>query len=158
MATDYNYAGKVVLTTGSSGGLGEHISKEFAKRGATVVITGRRKDAVERVACECHRLSPSKAEPLPFVADVTKPEQRKALIDAIIAKYGRLDVLVNSAGGGAFSSIYDPKLLETLDHMWELDVKAVVALTQLAVPHLEKTKGNVVNISAVLAEVSGFEI
>lgn len=54
--------------------------------------------------------------------------------------------------GGAFSSIYDPKLLETLDHMLSLDLKSVVALTQLAVPHLEKVNGVIVNISSILGQ------
>lgn len=152
MSTEYNFANKVVLVTGSSGGLGSNIAREFAKRGAHVVITGRRQDAVEKVANECNSLSPNGAAAFPYVADVTNTANLKCLVGAVVEKFGRIDVLVNNAGGGAFSSIYDEKLLETLDHMITLDVKSVVALTQLAVPHLEKVNGAIVNISSILGQ------
>lgn len=152
MATEFNFINKVVLITGSSGGLGSFMAKEFAKRNANVVVTGRNSEAVNKIAAECTSLSPSGAEAFPFVADVTKSDSLKGLVDAIIGKFGHLDVLVNNAGGGAFSSIYDPKLVETLDHMLNLDLKSVVALTQLAVPHLEKVNGVIVNISSILGQ------
>lgn len=146
------FANKVVIVTGSSGGLGSFTAKEFAKQGASVVITGRRQDAVQKTVQECNALSPNGSKAFPFVADVTKVADLKCLVDAVVGNYGKIDVLVNSAGGGAFSSIYDPKLLETLDHMIQLDIKSVVALTQLVVPHLEKTNGAVVNISSILGQ------
>ena len=152
MSTEFDFTSKVVLITGSSGGLGADMARQFAKRNAHVVVTGRNQEAVNRVANECTALSPNKAEAFPFLADVTKIEQLTTLVDAVINKFGRLDVLINNAGGGAFSSIYDAKLLDTLDHMLELDLKSVVALTQLCVPHLEKNKGSIINISAVLAQ------
>lgn len=151
-ASDYDFSDKVVLITGSSGGLGAHAACEFAKRSASVVITGRRAEAVEAVAEECRTLSPTEAEMLAVVGDVTKAEDTEKLINAVIDKFGRLDVLVNNAGGGQFSSIYDPNLVSVLEHMFALDVRSVVAITQLAVPHLEKTKGAIVNISSVLGQ------
>ena len=97
----------------------------------------------------CHQ---TKQKLFAHVADVTNSDSLKGLVDAVITKFGHLDVLVNNAGGGAFSSIFDPKLMDTLDHMINLDVKSVVALTQLAAPHLEKTKGTIVNISSILGQ------
>ena len=152
MATEFDFTGKVVLITGSSSGLGSNIAREFAKRGANVVITGRNQEAVQKVTNECNQLSPNGAEALPYVADVTKVQNLKCLVGSTVNKFGRLDVLVNNAGGGAFSSIYDSKLLDTLDHMINLDLKSVMALTQIAVPHLEKVNGVVVNISSILGQ------
>jgi len=152
MATEFDFTNKVVLITGSSGGLGSNIAREFAKRGAHVVITGRNNEVVQKVAAECTSLSPNGAEAFPYVADVTKKDSLKCLVGATVQKFGHLDVLVNNAGGGAFSSIYDEKLLDTLDHMIELDLKSVVALTQIAVPHLEKVNGSIVNISSILGQ------
>lgn len=74
-------------------------AKEFAKRGAIVVVTGRNAEVVTKVAEECTSLSPNGAEAFPFVADVTKTESLSALVDVVIAKHGHLDVLVNNAGG-----------------------------------------------------------
>lgn len=72
-------------------------------------------------------------------------------METTINHYGKLDILVNNAGAGAFGSIYDPKLMDTFEHMIKLDVRSVVLITQLAVPHLEKSKGVIVNISSTLS-------
>ena len=152
MATEFNFINKVVLITGSSGGLGSVLAREFAKRGANLVITGRRQDAVDKVVSECSLLSPNGAEHFSHLADVTKKEDLKCLVDSAIQKFGRLDVLVNNAGGGAFGSIYDEKLQDQLNSMMNLNLNSVVALTQLAVPHLEKVKGAIVNISSILGQ------
>jgi len=152
MSTEFDFTNKVVLITGSSGGLGSNIAREFAKRGANVVITGRNAEVVQKVASECTALSPNGAEAFPYIADVTKRQSLECLVGSVIQKFGHLDVLINNAGGGAFSSIYDPKLLDTLNHMIELDLKSVVTLTQLAVPHLEKVNGAIVNISSILGQ------
>lgn len=151
-ANNYDFSDKIVLITGSSGGLGAQTAREFAKLSANVVITGRRAEAVEEVAEECRSLSPNQAEMLTVIGDVTKLEDIEKLFNAVIEKFGRLDVLVNNAGGGQFSSIYDPNLISVLEHMYTLDVRSVVNVTQIAVPHLEKTKGSIVNISSVLGQ------
>jgi len=72
------------------------------------------------------------------------------LIDATIAKFGRLDVLVNNAGmGSSTGCLGNAACMSEFDRIFKVNVRSVVQLTQLAVPHLEKTRGNVVNISAV---------
>ena len=73
------------------------------------------------------------------------------MIENTIDQFGKLDILINNAGAGAFGSIYDPKLLETLERMINLNVKSIAMITQLAVPHLEKTNGIIVNISSTLS-------
>lgn len=64
-----------------------------------MVITGRNAEVVAKVAGECTSLSPNGAEAFSYVADVTKTESLRALVDAVIARFGHLDVLVNNAGG-----------------------------------------------------------
>lgn len=79
MATEFNFTGKVVLITGSSGGLGSVMAREFAKRGANLVITGRRQDGVDKVINECSALSPNGAQHHSHLADVTKKEDLQCL-------------------------------------------------------------------------------
>ncbi|OTF79724.1 hypothetical protein BLA29_013620, partial [Euroglyphus maynei] len=79
MSTEFDFTNKVVLVTGSSGGLGSAIAKEFAKRGANLVITGRRQDGVDKVFSECSALSPNGAEHFSYLADVTKKEDLQCL-------------------------------------------------------------------------------
>ncbi|CAG2166913.1 unnamed protein product, partial [Oppiella nova] len=147
--SELEFANKVVLITGSSSGLGAQMAREFAKRGAQVVITGRNQDRVCEVAESCDGLSPLGLIALQVVADVTKDEDVRRLVGVTVDNYGQLDVLVNNAGAGSFGTLDNPKLLDQLDHMFKLDVRSVVQLTQLAAPHLEKTKGAIVNVSSV---------
>lgn len=149
---EYDFTDKIVLVTGSSGGLGAQIAREFAKRGAHLVITGRREHAVKNVALECQSLSPISADALPFVVDVTKNDQLGALINATINRFGKLDVLVNNAGGGVFGSIYSEQISQQIHQMMNLNLYSVVTLTHLAVPFLEQTKGNIVTISSILGQ------
>ncbi len=82
---------------------------------------------------------------------MTNDDDCKRIVETTANHFGRIDILVNNAGAGAFGSIYDPKLMTTFDYMMKLDVRSVVLITQLAVPHLEKTKGVIVNISSTLS-------
>ena len=151
MCAALQFEKKVVLITGSSGGLGAVYAEEFAKLGAQVVITGRNAHRVCEVATKCNKVSPNGMTALQVVGDVTRDEDLRKLVDTTIEKLGKLDILVNNAGAGSFCTIDDPKLPDVLEHMFKLDVRSVVKLTQLAIPHLEKTKGVIVNISSTVA-------
>ena len=164
-----DFSEKVVLITGSSGGIGLATAKYFARCGAKVVINGRNPVAIAKAAEECQCISPKSKlclclkkinfiiivipeyRALQMKADVTKEDDCKRLIATTIDQFGKLDILINNAGAGAFGSIYDPKLLETLEHMINLNVKSIAMVTQMAVPHLEKTNGVIVNISSTLS-------
>nr|XP_027205964.1 tropinone reductase-like 3 [Dermatophagoides pteronyssinus] len=150
--SDYDFTGKVVLITGSSGGLGAHLAQEFCKRGANVVINGRRQSSVQSMLQQCQMLSPNQAEMLAYVADVTVKQQLKAMVDATIEKFGKIDVLVNNAGGGTFGSIFDEDLDDKMRRMMDLNLHQAVMLTHYVAPHLEKTKGNIVTISSILGQ------
>lgn len=96
LATDAN-AGLVVLITGGGTGLGRAVAREHARTGARVAITGRRPEPLEEVRAE---LDAAGAEVLAVPrTDVREPDQVAALVDAVLARFGRIDVLVNNAGG-----------------------------------------------------------
>jgi NAD(P)-dependent dehydrogenase (short-subunit alcohol dehydrogenase family) len=95
LATDAN-AGLVVLVTGGGTGLGRAIAREYARTGARLAIAGRRPEPLEEVRAE---LEAEGTDCLAFPADVREPEQVAALVDAVVERFGRIDVLVNNAGG-----------------------------------------------------------
>ena len=95
LATDAN-AGLVVLVTGGGTGLGRAVAREFAHTGASLAIAGRRPEPLEEVRAE---LEHAGADCLASPADVREPDQVAALVDAVLERFGRIDVLVNNAGG-----------------------------------------------------------
>ncbi|CAG2174620.1 unnamed protein product, partial [Oppiella nova] len=140
-----------VLITGSSGGIGAVTAVEFARLGAQVVVTGRRRDRVSAVAKQCVEASPTGVKALEVVADVTNDDDCRRLVADTIKTFKKLDILVNNAGRGIFSSIRDENILDKYALIMNTNLRSVVWLTHLCVEHLEKTKGNIVNVSSIAA-------
>ena len=151
MTTSRDFTGKVVLITGSTSGIGAVTAVEFARLGAQVVVTGRRKDRVSAVAKQCAEASPTGAKALEVVADVTNDDDCRRLVADTIKTFKKLDILVNNAGRGVVSSIRDGDILDKYELIMNTNLRSVVRLTHLCVEHLEKTKGNIVNMSSLLA-------
>ncbi|CAG2161288.1 unnamed protein product [Oppiella nova] len=145
---DLSY-GKVVLITGSSTGIGAQTAIQFAKSGAQVVVTGRNGQRVSDVGKQCSDISPKGLKALEVLADVSKEDDCKRLIQSTVEAFNRIDVLVNNAGFGLNSRITDEDYCLKLDTMFASNVKSAVRLTQLSVKYLEKTKGSIVNISSI---------
>jgi len=136
------FDGKVVLVTGGGTGIGRAIATAFLAEGAKVAVTGRRLGPLETLAAE------NKGRLLPIAADVTKAADRKRVVDTVARDFGRLDVLVNNAG----TFLWKP-LLETTDdelaQVFGVNTLGLISLTREALPHLQRTKGNIVNLSTV---------
>ncbi|CAG2171179.1 unnamed protein product [Oppiella nova] len=145
-----DFSGKVVLVTGSSWGIGEGIVKLFSVLGANVVVTGRKVTEIHRVAQEIQQLSPQKLKPLEVSADLTKREDVERLINETIKTFGQLDVLVNNAGPYVNGNIHDQNIIDQFDQVFNMDVRGVMQTIQTALPHIEKSKGVIINISAIL--------
>ncbi|XP_030751962.1 uncharacterized protein LOC115879328 [Sitophilus oryzae] len=148
MAENINmqFAGKVILITGASSGIGAATAKHFAKLGASLVLAGRNKQNLELVASECK--TNNSVEPLLLTAELTNETETKSLVEKTIEKFGKLDVLVNNAGVLESGSVENTNL-EQYDRVMNANVRSIYQLTTLAVPHLVKTKGNIVNVSSV---------
>lgn len=143
------FTNKVVLITGASSGIGTETALEFAKLEAKLVIVGRNKENLEKVADDCLQLSPSNLKPLIIVADMTKEVDIGEIVKSTIEHYGQLDVLVNNAGIMDSGSI-ETTSLASYDKIMTTNVRGPYYLTMLAVPHLIKTKGNIVNVSSIV--------
>uniref|UniRef100_A0A2A4J0E8 Ketoreductase domain-containing protein n=1 Tax=Heliothis virescens TaxID=7102 RepID=A0A2A4J0E8_HELVI len=142
------FANKVVLVTGGSSGIGADAVVEFAKQGASVALVGRNETRLKEVAKRCEKYG---AKTLVIKADVSKDEQAKTVIQKTVDKFGKLDVLVNNAGILRYAPVTDPKLLANYDEVMNTNLRPVIHLSSLAIPHLIASKGNIVNVSSVLA-------
>ncbi|XP_055308000.1 uncharacterized oxidoreductase TM_0325-like, partial [Sitodiplosis mosellana] len=137
--------GKIVLITGASSGIGAAAAVYFAQQGALLALVGRNAERAESVAAKI-RDSGVEVEPLVILADITIDSER--IINETIKKYGRLDVLINNAAFGVPGSIETTRI-EDYDAIFATNVRGTFLLTQLAVPHLLASKGNIVNVSSV---------
>lgn len=147
---------KIAIVTGGGTGIGEAIARAFAKEGAKVVITGRRKTELERVVGEIERAG---GRALAAPGSVTLESDVRATVDATVRAYGRIDVLVNNAGNLFHAS----PLHETSDQIWNetLDIflTGTFRFTRVVIPRmLEQGGGSILNISttAGLKALSGF--
>jgi len=117
--------GRVVVITGASSGIGAALARGCSQRGARVALAARSRDRLSAAA----RLCPG--ETLVVPCDVTVDDDRRRLVDGVMARWGRIDVFVNNAGIGSYA-LFDEVELTDLRAMLEVDVVAVFALTQEA--------------------------
>lgn len=141
-------AGKTVVITGASSGIGRAAALEFARRKANLVIAARRGEALEDVARQCRERG---VQCTTIVADVSTPTDCKRLIDSA----GRVDVLVNNAGFAVFEAIEnaDP---DDLESMMRTNYLGAAWCTQAVLPQmLERRDGTIVNVASI-AGIMGY--
>jgi NAD(P)-dependent dehydrogenase (short-subunit alcohol dehydrogenase family) len=138
---------KVALVTGAGGGIGKAIATLFAKEGASVVVTGRRKELLEGVVSEIQR---GGGRALAVAGSVTDEGHARSAVAQTLQTFGRLNVLVNNAAVGAFGKL----LHEIDDATWEeqlaVNLTGVFRMTRAVLPEMLKAGGGaIVNISSV---------
>jgi len=136
---------KIVLITGASQGIGAAAAAALAKRGAKLAITARSEE----------RLQPLNLPGAFAVAgDLLKPEDRRRIVEATLAHYGRIDILINNAGVGTYAPAHEA----SLDHaraIFEVNFFALLELAQLAAAGMrERRSGMIVNVSSVVGLVT----
>ncbi|XP_015783178.1 uncharacterized protein LOC107360974 [Tetranychus urticae] len=146
-----NLDNKVALITGSSDGIGAATATLFSSLGAKVAIVGRDQTKLDKVAAECEAKSPHHYKPVVIKADFVRDEDVVRTFEETISAYKKLDILVNNAGLSSKKGFGEPDALADYDRVQQVNVRAVVRLTELAAPHLKETNGSVVNISSVAA-------
>lgn len=138
-----SFLGKIVLITGSSSGIGAATAHRLAKNGAVLALSGRNVDNLNAVAKD---IGGNKTFIVP--GDITDELDTENILKKTIEKYGKLDVLINNAGILESGSIENTSL-QQFDRLMNTNIRSIYHLTMLAVPHLIKTKGNIVNVSSV---------
>jgi 3-oxoacyl-[acyl-carrier protein] reductase len=146
--TDKALAGKVAIVTGGSRGIGAAVAACLAESGASVVVSGRDGERLQRAVAE---LEASGATVLGIVADAARREDGERLIEAARQQFGRLDVLVNNAG-----ITRDGLLVRMKDDDWDrvldIDLRGVFLMTRAAAKAMMRQKGGrIINISSTAA-------
>ena len=133
--------GLVALVTGGGSGIGRASALALGRQGASVVVAGRRADAVQRTAAagsDGIRAAPG---------DVTRLAEAERILKAALQVSGQLHVLVNNAGSVAPTPLGETKI-ETAEALWRTNVLGPSLLAELALPHLERTRGTIINVSS----------
>lgn len=143
---------KVIWITGASSGIGEALVRACAQQGAFVILSARRTQELEKVARVAH-LAPEKYLILPFdLSDTTHATQWAELV---IAKFGRIDVLINNGGQSQRSEVIDTtgEIERTL---FEINYFSAVNLSKAVLPHMLKNKAGKIVVVSSIAGKFGF--
>jgi short-subunit dehydrogenase len=144
------FAGKVVVVTGASAGIGSAVARRFAEEGATVAMVARGRDKLEWVAGEI-RGAGGNAHAYP--ADVRDHAACAALLDDVAKRFGGIDVLVNNAGANHRGPLaeQDPAALAQII---EVNLTAPIVLTRLALPYLHRReRAAIVNVASIAGQI-----
>jgi len=146
-----NLAGKVVLITGGSRGLGLALAEECAKQGCRLAICGRDEESLHRAESELRSMG---AQVFATACDISKTDEIDRMVDAVLAHYGGIDVLINNAGTitvGPLSSMTHADFDEAMDVMFW----GPVHTTLRVLPHmLQRNAGNIVNITSICGKMA----
>jgi NAD(P)-dependent dehydrogenase (short-subunit alcohol dehydrogenase family) len=143
--------GKVAVVTGGNAGIGEAIAKRFAEEGASVVVTGRRQQELDRVVSVVRH---SKGKALAVAGSVADEAHAQDVVRRALDSFGRVDILVNNAGIGDFGK----RLHEIDDVTWanvlDVNLTGVFRMTRAILPQmLKQGRGAIVNISSIASLV-----
>jgi 3-oxoacyl-[acyl-carrier protein] reductase len=140
------------IVTGSAGGIGEATARALARRGYRVAIADLRLDAAREAA---NRLQAEGLAAQAFALDVTRPESAGAMAQAVLAAFGRIDVLVNNAGiesSGPFLEL----TLEEYERVMRVNTTGVWICCQAVIPAMQRAaRGSIVNVSSVAGQRGG---
>ncbi|MBZ5588498.1 MAG: SDR family oxidoreductase [Acidobacteriia bacterium] len=138
-------AGKVVLITGASSGIGEALAREFANRGAAVALLARRAERLDALAAELHALG---RRALAIPCDVTRDGDLEGAVGRVMAEFGRLDVAVANAGFGVVGNLADLSL-DDYRRQFEPNVFGVLRTTYAVLDALTLSRGTLVLMGSV---------
>ncbi len=143
--TDFD---KVTIITGGSRGIGAGCARSFVRAGASVVIAARGQQEGEALAQELSALGPGTCHYEP--CDVTREHDLKRVVDRTLELHGRLDCLINNAGWHPDKRPIDGFSVEEFEQLLRLNLVSYFVAAKLALPHLRKTKGSIINMGSLV--------
>lgn len=146
----FDLTGRVALVTGGGSGIGKGCAKILAEAGANVMVVGRRLAKLEEVKAE---IEVSGGVCVCLSADLTDEANCKVMVDTCVARFGRLDVLINSAGGrGAHGELEEELTADNLRHTMSMDFDSTFFSIKYAYPECAKHDvGSIINIASLAA-------
>jgi short-subunit dehydrogenase len=145
-------AGKVVLITGASSGIGRASALALAQEGAYLVITARRKNRLEELAAA---VQPAGGRTVCIVGDASAEETAARCVAAAVETFGSLDILINNVGVGNYKNLVDTSAAE-YDEMMDSNVRSSFLFTRHAVPVMLKQASGMILMISSMAGLYGF--
>lgn len=143
----FHLDGKIAVVTGASRGLGAEIARAFVEQGATVVLSSRKQDDLDRLAAELGTVREGSA--VAISAHAGRPDDLGRLVDGTMERFGRIDILVNNAGTNPYFGTMMDADLGAWDKTFEVNLRGYFALTQLVWrAWMEEHGGAVLNIAS----------
>lgn len=145
-------AGKVAVVTGGGTGIGKGAAIAMAAEGARVMILGRRPEPLNETVVEIEKAG---GEALACSTDVSNMQDIEKAVQTLKERWGRADILLNNAGSALRKPFMDTSL-EEFDHLYQVDLRSVFAMSQAMLPLLkEDGGGSIINISSILGVFGG---
>ncbi len=144
------FAGRTVIITGASSGLGARLALECARRGANLALFSPEAERQEQVAQACRQAG---AQAIAVIGDVTIPADCARLIQAAVERFGRLDYLVANAGISMWAPFAQVEDLGVFRRLAEVNYLGAVHCVYYALPHLRQTRGLFVAISSIQGRI-----
>ncbi|XP_020237073.1 11-beta-hydroxysteroid dehydrogenase 1B [Cajanus cajan] len=141
-----NVAGKVILITGASSGIGEHLAYEYARRGARLALVARRENRLKEVASNAKLHGSPDVIIIP--ADVSNAQDCKRFVESTIKHFGQLDHLVNNAGVGLLGLFEKTPDITNFTPVMDINFWGSAYGTYFSIPHLRKSKGKIIAIAS----------
>ena len=143
----FDLKNKVAIITGASKGIGKAMARGLAEFGATVIVSSRKQEAVDKVAEEFKKLGLSANS---IQCHVAKKEDRINLVEKVIKEHGKIDVLINNAGTnpyfGPISKMPENLYQKTMD----ININSAIELSNLVYPHMKNNRGgSIIHISSI---------
>ncbi|HEV3090725.1 MAG TPA: SDR family NAD(P)-dependent oxidoreductase [Candidatus Cybelea sp.] len=142
-------AARTIIITGASSGIGEALARAAAAEGYRVLAVARR---AERLAAVVSAIAERGGTAVPLTGDVTDETTPERIVATATSIFGRIDVVVNNAGGGAFGELLEQSDAE-IDAQWRLNVLGPLRISRAALPALEATHGQLVFVGSGVARV-----
>jgi short-subunit dehydrogenase len=140
------FTDQTILITGASAGIGRALAVALAPQRPKLALAARRADRLAVVADECRALG---AEVLVVPTDVTQPDDCRQMVEQTVARFGRLDVLINNAGVGTWTRFDETRDLSIFEQSMRVNYLGAVYATWHALPHLKQSRGRLVAVSSM---------
>lgn len=145
--------GKAVLITGASTGIGAALARAFARQGAMVGL--HYNSSTEAANAVAREIEGAGGSVFVVKGDATKSDEMRRVVDETARTFGRLDGLINNAGGMVARVLYENMTDEHYDAVMDLNARSVLAASHAALPHLKKQGGFIIHTSSVAARTGG---